>query len=54
LQELDVAFTSVTDAGLASLARLKNLTSLSVEETACTQEGVRRLQAVMPKLEVVI
>lgn len=46
---LDLARTGVTDTGLAELARLRHLTTLTLCETKVTDGGVERLQKALPK-----
>jgi hypothetical protein len=53
LRTLDLTFSDLTDAGLAELAKLKDLTELKVGGTATTPKGRAALQKALPKLKVV-
>lgn len=46
---LDLSKTEVMDAGLKELAKLKNLTSLCLCDTAVTDAAVEELQKALPK-----
>jgi hypothetical protein len=45
LSTLDLSGTNVTDAGLEQLRRLEGLTTLALDRTKVTPEGVARLNA---------
>ena len=49
---LALSHTPITDAGLAQLKSLKNLTSLEVAYTHVTAEGVADLKSANPKVRV--
>lgn len=48
LKHLDATRTRITDNGLASFVRLKNLKTLILRRTQTTQEGIEKLQQQMP------
>ncbi|HUT13695.1 MAG TPA: leucine-rich repeat domain-containing protein [Thermoguttaceae bacterium] len=52
IEELDLRFTQITDAGLDQLKGLANLRSLNLSRTQVTEEGVRRLQQALPNCEI--
>jgi uncharacterized membrane protein len=54
LETLNLYGTQVTDAGLAGLAALPRLRRVYVWQTGVTEAGLGRLQAVAPKLDVVV
>jgi hypothetical protein len=45
-------YTQVSDAGLKELAELKTLTSLNLQNTKVTAEGVKELQTALPKCKI--
>jgi WD40 repeat protein len=53
LRQLDLSHTRVTDAGLEHLGGLKSLTLLTLTGTAVTEKGVAKLQAALPKCNIV-
>lgn len=48
LKYFDATRTRITDQGLASFVRLKNLKTLILRRTQTTQEGIEKLQEQMP------
>ncbi|MEW4455392.1 hypothetical protein AB1L30_22170 [Bremerella sp. JC817] len=52
LQHLTLERTAVTDAGLDSFRRLRNLRSLGLRRTPTSQQAVDRLRAEMPWCEI--
>ena len=52
LQVLALRRTQVTDAGLASLARLRSLRNLRIHGTPVTAAGIERLKQALPRLHV--
>jgi hypothetical protein len=52
LRRLWLRGTALTDAGLAHLRELPKLEYLDVSRTAVGPEGVARLQAAIPRLQV--
>ena len=53
LQYLDLEGTKVTDAGLVHLKGLTNLQTLILTDTKATDAGVKKLQAALPKCDIV-
>jgi hypothetical protein len=54
LKRLNVAGTRITDDGLVTLGDLKNLEWVCVNRTQATSQGVARLKATRPDVEVMI
>jgi internalin A len=52
LQELELASTKVTDAGLKELEELKSLKTLNLFRTEVTDAGVADLRKALPKLAI--
>jgi hypothetical protein len=52
LTELDLSYTGVSPAGLASLASLRKLASLSVHARHCTDEGLKHLSRATANLNL--
>jgi predicted PilT family ATPase len=52
LEELALSGKGLTDAGLEELARLPKLRELRLFETAVTTNGVARLKARLPELQI--
>ena len=55
LEQLDIDHTQISDAGLANLikAKLEFVTRLRLDQTNCTEAGVRKLRDSFPKAEIV-
>jgi hypothetical protein len=53
LEDLELDGTNVTDAGLASLSPLTQLTSLTISKTTVTSSGVDDLHRVLPNCTIV-
>jgi hypothetical protein len=53
LQVLDLRHTHVTDAGLVHITEFKGLVKLDLSGTQVTAEGVDKLQAALPGIEII-
>ena len=53
LQDLKLGKTNITDAGLDSLGEIASLERLGLDGTKVTPSGVAKLQALLPKCEIV-
>jgi len=53
LQELNLANTQVTDAGLAFIKDGNRLTTMNLAGTKVTNAGVKQLREELPKLEII-
>ncbi len=51
---LDLSHTGITDEDLQVLQNMENLHTLRVVETSATPEGIARLRAARPDLEVIV
>jgi hypothetical protein len=52
LTELSLAYTRVSDAGAAELAKMKSLKSLNLEQTKVTKEVKDRLAKELPECSI--
>jgi hypothetical protein len=53
LEDLDIAWTRITDSGLRHLAGLRKLQSLNLHATKVSDVGVMKLQELLPNCRVV-
>jgi hypothetical protein len=52
LQELDLSFSRVSDASIDNLGRMHTLTTLRLDDSMVTQEGIERLRRMLPNCDI--